>query len=87
MVGVFDGLCALLGKRGACWQCKKLRDVYPEAKRGPEVPERIVDEGADANERWNARLRVLQDAELDSVPGTDEVHRVLFRYMSQLWDA
>ncbi|MFO0596107.1 MAG: RNA polymerase sigma factor [Myxococcaceae bacterium] len=34
----YDGLCALVGKGGACHQCRVLRELAPEARRGGEPP-------------------------------------------------
>jgi hypothetical protein len=34
MEASYEGLCALVNKNGVCYQCKELRDLAPEAKRG-----------------------------------------------------
>ncbi|MEZ5668326.1 MAG: RNA polymerase sigma factor [Alphaproteobacteria bacterium] len=38
MTAAYDGLCALVNKTGACWQCKGLRDASPEGRKGEEPP-------------------------------------------------
>lgn len=38
MTDAFDGLCSLVNKNGVCYQCKGLRDIAPEGRRGPEPP-------------------------------------------------
>jgi RNA polymerase sigma-70 factor, ECF subfamily len=34
----YEGLCALVNKEGACHQCRTLREVAPEGRRGPSLP-------------------------------------------------
>jgi RNA polymerase sigma-70 factor (ECF subfamily) len=34
----YAGLCALVNKAGACYQCKALRELAPEGRRGPPLP-------------------------------------------------
>jgi RNA polymerase sigma-70 factor (ECF subfamily) len=34
----FEGLCSLVNKQGVCYQCKGLRDIAPEDRRGAEPP-------------------------------------------------
>lgn len=36
MTRTFDGLCSLVNKAGICYQCRGLRQVAPEARRGGE---------------------------------------------------
>jgi RNA polymerase sigma-70 factor, ECF subfamily len=34
----YEGLCALVNKAGPCHQCRTLREVAPEGRRGPSLP-------------------------------------------------
>jgi RNA polymerase sigma-70 factor, ECF subfamily len=34
----YEGLCALVNKDGPCHQCRTLREVSPEPRRGPSLP-------------------------------------------------
>ncbi len=34
----YEGLCALVNKDGPCHQCRTLREVAPEGRRGPALP-------------------------------------------------
>jgi RNA polymerase sigma-70 factor (ECF subfamily) len=34
----YEGLCALVKKDGPCHQCRTLREVSPEGRRGPDLP-------------------------------------------------
>jgi RNA polymerase sigma-70 factor (ECF subfamily) len=38
MEAEFEGLCALVKKEGACYQCRALRDLAPAGRRGPPLP-------------------------------------------------
>lgn len=79
----YEGLCALVGKQGVCYQCAKLRDYCPPDKRGRAI-EPIADEADDPDDKLTRRLAVVQQVELD-VHGSP-VHELLFRFMSELWD-
>lgn len=61
----FDDLCGIVNKNGVCHQCKGLRNVTPEGRRGPELPElgAMTDS---AEERRRVRLRVVQGTNIDS---------------------
>jgi RNA polymerase sigma-70 factor, ECF subfamily len=39
MTSEYDGLCALVNKAGACYQCKALRELGPEGRQGPPLPQ------------------------------------------------
>lgn len=60
----FEGLCALVNKQGACWQCKSLRQLYPPAKRGPDLPA-LSDAQADAEAQYRWRLKIVCEADVD----------------------
>lgn len=80
MEEAYEGLCALIGKNGVCYQCQKLRDLVPEARRGP-APEPLAPESAPAGVKLKRRLAVVRDADLENAPA----HRVLLRFMTELW--
>ena len=70
MQRVYDGLCALVSKRGICWQCAGLRDASPPERRGPPAPATLT---------WPERLRTVREANLDR--GTARaLHDVFFRH-------
>lgn len=58
----FEGLCALINKQGACWQCEGLGDMHPAGKRGVATPELSVTEDSDA---YRVRLAIVRDADVD----------------------
>lgn len=68
---VYEDLCALVNKEGACWQCRGLREVVPEGKRGPEVPDDLS---------WDERLAIVREhASARSKP----LHDVFFTLTSE----
>jgi RNA polymerase sigma-70 factor, ECF subfamily len=80
----FEGLCALISKTGVCHQCKSLRDVCPPERRGEEIAP-LAAANEPAASKLQHRLRVVREAEIETGPAGD-LHRLLFRYMSGLWD-
>ena len=70
MQGSYEGLCALVSKQGACWQCSGLRQAAPEGSRGPEVPACLD---------WAERLRRIREAALDGGKAAP-LHDGVFRH-------
>ncbi|MCA9711538.1 MAG: hypothetical protein KDK70_37210, partial [Myxococcales bacterium] len=79
---IFEGLCALVGKQGVCYQCAKLRDYCPSDRRGPAV-EPIADDALPPDHKLTRRLAVVREVGLDV--GDSPVHDLLYRYMSDMW--
>jgi len=69
----FEGLCSLVNKQGVCYQCKGLRDIAPEDRRGPAVPVRL---------ELDERLRTV--ATLPAEEKTRALHDVFWRRTAQL---
>ncbi|MEM9192551.1 MAG: RNA polymerase sigma factor, partial [Myxococcota bacterium] len=59
----FDGLCTLVSKRGACWQCRSLRDAHAPERRGPPPPE--LGHRSGDRDSYRRRLRIVRDADID----------------------
>lgn len=68
MQETYAGLCALVNKEGACWQCAGLREAVPPERQGREVPSEVP---------WKRRLEIVREAPIDG--GTAGMHRVFFR--------
>lgn len=83
MEGQFEGLCGLVGKRGVCWQCDKLREIHPEDRRGAPV-EAIAPDEAPSDDKLRRRLAIVRSVPLDV--GASPIHDLLFRIMASLWD-
>ncbi len=64
MQEVFEGLCALVNKQGACHQCSGLRENTPDQNRGPSLNE-IGRPGKSQEERYRARIHLIRDADLE----------------------
>ncbi len=73
----FEGLCTLVSKHGACWQCESLRRAHPEDKRGPVVPE-LGGDDEDADTKYRRRLKIVRDADVDRGPAR-ALHDVAWR--------
>lgn len=70
MTRTWEGLCALVNKEGACWQCAGLRDASPEGRRGAPVPSGVT---------WEKRLALVRAA--TNEPGQSRLlHDVFFRH-------
>jgi len=80
----FEGLCALIGKQGVCYQCAALRDICPEPRRGP-APAPIAEETASPDDKLRRRLAIVRQVDLEGGPD-HALHDRLFRFMSGLWD-
>lgn len=76
----FDGLCALVSKSGACWQCEGLRDYHPEGKRGPPVPA-LGNSDDPAEQKLVRRLAIVREADVDQ-GRAQAFHDLVWRRMS-----
>ncbi len=74
MTELFEGLCALVNKRGVCYQCKGLRDATPERRRGPELPRRLT---------LDERLAVVRKADTDS-GASQKLHDLFWTRTAQI---
>ncbi|MFT5434335.1 MAG: hypothetical protein ACI9OJ_005048 [Myxococcota bacterium] len=76
MEETFDGLCALVNKRGVCYQCAGFRDATAEDRRRPTLP----DLGDDP---WSARLDHVRSKHV--VDGVSmSLHELLARSIKSL---
>jgi RNA polymerase sigma-70 factor, ECF subfamily len=80
MQEAFDGLCALVSKTGTCYQCKELREIAPEARRGPELPSQAELCGS-PDQRWRRRLAIVREGKLED-GRSRALHDLLFRWIS-----
>lgn len=64
----YEGLCQLINKTGACWQCKGLREFAPEANRGAELVQITVKPGValTAENLFDARLEIVRNSDLEN---------------------
>jgi RNA polymerase sigma-70 factor (ECF subfamily) len=66
----YEGLCQLINKTGACWQCKGLREFAPKANRGADLVQIEVAPGLAVTPKnlFEARLGIVivRDADLEN---------------------
>ena len=82
MQDAFEQLCSLIGKQGACYQCRQLRELTPEGKRGDDL-ERIGDEHAAAEQLLEERLTIVREADLLGGP-SNKLHDLFFEFMTSV---
>lgn len=68
MIGNFDGLCQLINKSGACWQCTGLHEHVPEGHRGAPLVQIEVAPGMAVTPEnlFEARLAIVREADLEN---------------------
>ena len=64
MTQSYEGLCQLINKTGACWQCRGLREFTPEPNRGHDLIQIEVLPGATVSPAnlFDARLAIVREA-------------------------
>jgi RNA polymerase sigma-70 factor (ECF subfamily) len=79
MTETYEGLCQLVSKGGACWQCRGLREVAPEPHRGAPLVQIEVAPGVAVSPEslFDARLRIVREADLED-GRTRELHAWFF---------
>ncbi len=84
MVRSFEGLCTLINKQGACWQCKTLREMTPEANRGADLVEITVapNLALTPENLFDARLAIVRQADLEH-GRSHKVHDYMFEEVSK----
>lgn len=84
MEKTFDGLCALVSKQGACYQCDVLREAAPVERRGEPVRPIGSDEDSPAL-RLRKRFAIARQADLDT-GDSRLLHDVILRLMSRMFN-
>jgi RNA polymerase sigma-70 factor (ECF subfamily) len=74
MTNTYEGLCALVNKKGVCYQCKGLREGVHEAGRGAEPP---------ALPTFEDRLAVVRASNVDSGV-SQRLHDVFWRRIEEI---
>jgi RNA polymerase sigma-70 factor (ECF subfamily) len=67
MIEAYEGMCQLINKAGACWQCRGLRELAPPANQGPELVRIEVRPGVAITPEslFEARLEIVRTADLE----------------------
>jgi RNA polymerase sigma-70 factor, ECF subfamily len=68
MIEDYEGLCALINKAGACYQCRGLREVAEDGHRGADLVQIEAAPGVTVNPEnlFDARLSIVRDADLEN---------------------
>lgn len=84
MIGSFDGLCQLINKSGACWQCTGLHEHVPEGHRGAALVQIEVAPGLAVNPEnlFEARLAIVREADLENGK-TRPMHDMFYEGIAQ----
>ncbi len=79
----FEGLCQLINKQGACWQCRGLREIAPESNRGPDLVQIEVKPGValTSESLLDARLEIVCAADLEGGK-TRPLHDMFFETLT-----
>ena len=72
----FEDLCALVSKKGVCYQCSGLRDGCASEKQGVPVPDGLV---------FEERIRIVDHANLDSGK-SQAMHDLFYRRTQEIED-
>lgn len=84
MTGAYEGLCQLINKTGACWQCQGLRGFAQEPNRGADLVQIHVAEGmtVTAENLFEERLRIVRAADLEEGRGRP-LHDLFYRDLAK----
>jgi RNA polymerase sigma-70 factor (ECF subfamily) len=79
MIEAYDGMCQLINKTGACWQCRGLREIAPAANQGPDLVQIELGPGVSVTPEslFEARLEIVRTADLEE-GRTRELHEDFF---------
>lgn len=80
----YEGLCQLINKTGACWQCKGLREFAPEKNRGADLVQITVKPGVELtpDALFDARLEIVRSADLEGGK-TRTLHEYFFEGLTR----
>ena len=76
----YEQLCALVNKAGTCYQCKGLRDGFPESRKGSQELLQI-----DEPLSFELRMKIVEHANLDSGK-TQLLHEIFWKRSKQIED-
>ncbi|HWN99942.1 MAG TPA: RNA polymerase sigma factor [Blastocatellia bacterium] len=84
MIESFEGLCQLINKSGACWQCRGLHEHVPEGHRGAALVQIEVAPGMAVTPEnlFEARLAIVREADLEQGT-TRAMHDMFYEGISE----
>lgn len=83
MTEAFDGLCALINKKGVCYQCAGLREIAGEQNRGPDLVQIEVAPGVavSPDSLFDARAAIVRSVDLEG-GRTRAMHDMFFQNLT-----
>jgi RNA polymerase sigma-70 factor (ECF subfamily) len=84
MIEAYDGMCQLINKTGACWQCRGLRELAPPSNQGPDLVQIEVGPGVAISPEslFEARLEIVRAADLEE-GRTRKLHEDFFEAVTR----
>ena len=84
MTEAFDGLCALINKKGVCYQCAGLREIAGEQNRGPDLVQIEVVPGVavSPDSLFDARAAIVRSVDLEG-GRTRAMHDMFFQNLAR----
>ena len=84
MTETYEGLCQLVSKGGACWQCRGLREFAAEPHRGTDLVQIEVAPGVSVTPEnlFDERLRIVRESDLEE-GRTRDLHTWFFQVTTQ----
>ncbi len=84
MIEAYEGMCQLINKTGACWQCRGLRELAPASNQGPDLVQIEVRPGVavTAENLFEARLDIVRTADLEE-GRTRKLHEDFFEAVTR----
>jgi RNA polymerase sigma-70 factor (ECF subfamily) len=84
METAFEGLCALVNKAGACYQCKVLQDASRSGGHGEMV--KPIYQGGTPHQQFNERVDIVKNVDLEN-GSSHKLHEILFELLSKISDS
>ena len=84
MIEAYEGMCQLINKTGACWQCRGLRELAPAQNQGPDLVQIEVKPGVAVTPEalFEARLDIVRTADLEE-GRTRKLHEDFFEAVTR----
>jgi RNA polymerase sigma-70 factor (ECF subfamily) len=84
MIEAYEGMCQLINKTGACWQCRGLRELAPASNQGADLVQIEVRPGVVVTPEalFEARLDIVRTADLEE-GRTRKLHEDFFEAVTR----
>ena len=88
MIEIYEGMCALINKKGVCNQCRSLREFAPDEKRGENFVQITVRRGVEITPEnlFDERLKIVREADLENGASAN-LHEIFFSELTAQEDS